>query len=58
MIGRHMRIEVEEVKQLVPRTRLLTHHRDIPSSLACASDSGQQRSFSRVLKQNRPRTDI
>ena len=34
MIGRHMRIEVEGVEQLVLRTGLLTHHRDVPSSLA------------------------
>jgi hypothetical protein len=54
VIGRHVRIEVEGVEQLVLRTRLLTHHRDIPSSLACASDSGQRSSFSRVLQQNRP----
>jgi hypothetical protein len=58
MVGWHMRIEVEGVEQLVLRTRLLTHHCDVPSSLACASDSGQRTSFSRVFQQNRPRKVI
>jgi len=58
VIGRHVRIEVEGAKQLVLRTSLLTHHRDVPSSLACASDSGQRRSFSRVFQQNRPIADV
>jgi hypothetical protein len=30
VIGRHMRVEIERVEELILRTRLLAHHLNVP----------------------------